>query len=150
MISSIPMRRSPSKGYFADRASSTTRLTMAPTLVHATRSSSTMAVLEVCTASQATVSSKARVLAGAVTGPGEGHHRRAVLGAVHPRGVCLHEGTNLAQVQRPPAAAPPHPGRSPVPAARSGHSDACEAASAARELPPPRRPHRISTRSITA
>ena len=57
----MPTRRRPSNGSAAARASSTTRPTMAPTVVQAMRHSSTTADFEVWTASQATVSSKARV-----------------------------------------------------------------------------------------
>jgi hypothetical protein len=57
----MPIRTRPSKGSLAARASATTRVTIAPTVLQATRISCTTAVLEVCVASQATWSSNARV-----------------------------------------------------------------------------------------
>jgi hypothetical protein len=51
----------PSKGSAAARASATTRATITPTVAQATRTTSTTAVFELCTASHATRSSKARV-----------------------------------------------------------------------------------------
>ena len=53
----------PQPGQPVDRASMSaeTRVMIAPTVRHATRISSVTAVLEHCTASQATVSSKSRV-----------------------------------------------------------------------------------------
>ena len=59
--SSMPIRRSPAKRSRLASASATTRVTMRPTVAQATRSSSPTACLEVWTASQAAVSSNARV-----------------------------------------------------------------------------------------
>ena len=44
-------------------------------------------------------------VAGAVAGPGEGDHRGAVLGAVHPGSVGFEERADLAQVEGPPSSA---------------------------------------------
>ena len=59
--SSMPIRRNPAKRSRLASASATTRVTMRPTVAQATRSSSPTACLEVWTASQAAVSSNARV-----------------------------------------------------------------------------------------
>ena len=59
--SSMPIRRSPAKRSRLASASATTRVTMRPTVAQATPSSSPTACLEVWTASQAAVSSNARV-----------------------------------------------------------------------------------------
>jgi hypothetical protein len=59
--SSMPIRRSPAKRSRLASASATTRVTIRPTVAQATRSSSPTACLEVWTASQAAVSSNARV-----------------------------------------------------------------------------------------
>jgi hypothetical protein len=60
-ISSMPMRRRLPNRSLPARASALTRLTMLPTVRHAIRSSAVTAVLSVRVASQAAVSSKARV-----------------------------------------------------------------------------------------
>ena len=57
----MPIRRSPARRSTAASTSADTRVTTAPTVRQATRISSVTAVFEHCTASQATVSSNARV-----------------------------------------------------------------------------------------
>src|SRR5512132_1873156 len=102
----MPIRRSPAKRSRLASASATTRVTMRPTVAQATRSSSPTACLEVWTASQAAVSSNARVCPAPWRAPGHGRHHHPVRGAADPGRPGLQVGADHAQVQRPPAPPP--------------------------------------------
>src|SRR6266540_4267258 len=138
----MPIRRSPAKRSRLASASATTRVTMRPTVAQATRSSSPTACLEVWTASQAAVSSNARVwpapwraqgtAAPTTTRPPTPHH--PVLGAADPGCVGLQVGADHAEVQRPPA--PP-----PLALIEAGAAPATPTAAALDPLAGPHRHH---------
>jgi len=131
--SSMPIRRSPAKRSRLASASATTRVTMRPTVAQATPSSSPTACLEVWTASQAAVSSNARVC------PAHGAPRARRPPPPHARGSRpgapgLQVGADHAQVQRPPA--PPA-----LPLVEAGAAPATPTAAAPDSLAGPHRHH---------
>ena len=130
----MPIRRSPAKRSRLASASATTRVMMRPTVAQATRSSSPTACLEVWTASQAAVSSNARVRVGPMARPGHGGHHHPVLGAADPGRPGLQVGADHAQVQRPPA--PPA-----LPLVETGAAPATPTAAAPDSLAGPHRHH---------
>jgi hypothetical protein len=137
----MPMRRSPSRRSMSWPASSTTRVTIRPAVRQATHSSSATATREVCTASHAAVSSKARV-----------HH--APCRAHGTAATITHGQGNEPGARRPPgtpaprqgpahaSGAGPRPGHSPSSGAGKPHSAAGGCGSAAPWRPPHRRPRR--------
>jgi hypothetical protein len=121
--SSMPIRRSPAKRSRLASASATTRVTMRPTVAQATPSSSPTACLEVWTASQAAVSSNARVWpapwraqgTAATTTPCLGQQ---TLGAPASRSAPTTPRSNARQRRRPSPWSKPGQRRPPRPQRR--------------------------------
>jgi hypothetical protein len=100
----MPIRRKFANRSMLFSVSAHTLATIAPTVRQAIRINSHTAVFEHATASQATVSSKARVCPARWRAHGTATTRRPMDRAVHPGRIGLQEHLNGAPIQAPPPA----------------------------------------------